>query len=385
MDIREAEATLVRAEREHDATWWGLGPTLSATASYTRNQEEIVVALPQIDVVTTPIDQLDLTLRAELDIVDVPSWSRIDSSGDRAIAEAARADAARLRVEEDVVRAYYDRVAAEGVEDAATNALDVARHSLLVVVAKREAGIGSDLDEQRARLEIAQRMQTLADARSSRERSERRLRTSSGLAADGRAPLLAQDLSPPAPLSARLASAPRQPAVRAAVADEAAARAEATEAWSALAPRITAVFSERITNAAGFGPSPFWSAGATATWRLDPASIGDGRAREASEEVARVRTARALEDALDTLRDRHADVETRIAQLRAATSERDASSLAATVARARHDAGTATSLDRLLAERDDLAARVAETRARAQLALARALLDLASRSAGSVQ
>jgi outer membrane protein TolC len=371
----------VAAAREHEAAWLGLAPRFSAVAAYTRNEVEVGITLPteagSETIVTTPRDQLDLTLKAEIDLVDVPGWSRIAATSDAQRAAHARTQDGERVLEEGVVRAYFDLLGAQSLESAARRGVEVGRASLDVARGRRAAGVGSELDERRAERDLAERVRLVVQAGDERTRAARRLERASGLSADRLAGRIAVELREPPAVGELTGEAARRPDVVAARIDAERASADRTGTWAALAPRVSGSFSERFTNAAGFGVSPAWAAGVSATWTLDPAAVGDGRARDATARAAELRARVAVEDAVDEIRDRHADVVLRRAALLAATEERVAAEAAADVARARDAAGTSTVLDRLLAERDELTAQVEEARAQARLASARALLELA--------
>jgi len=140
-------------------------------------------------------------------------------------------------------------------------------------------------------------------------------------------------------------------------------------------PTVTAQFTERFTNAAGFGQSPYYTVQTLATWKLDLSTFQGSRAQRAA---ASVRHDRARRTASDTLSDAWDQVRTNVEKSRAARASLDASRLALSVARDKYASGKATLLDAVQAERDAFSAEVTEIQAEADLATARANLRLST-------
>jgi outer membrane protein TolC len=94
--------------------------------------------------------------------------------------------------------------------------------------------------------------------------------------------------------------------------------------------------------------------------------------------AAQVREEHAKRNADDAVYDAYQAVVRQVEKTQAARAQRDQTTLAASFARQRYEAGTATYLDVLTAERDDFAARVSLVQTSADLAYARVALQLAA-------
>jgi len=211
----------------------------------------------------------------------------------------------------------------------------------------------------------------------------RSLGTLSGLAPEGDpvndAPALPlDDLREEPPLPAWVGSVEQLPSVRAAAADEHAAKHTAASSQAALYPTVTGQFTERATNAFGFGQSPYYTAELLATWKVDFSNFESSRAQRAAAEAAAVRHDRARATAADTLFNDWHSVRTQIAKSRAARTSLEASRLALAMARDKYGSGKATLLDVVQAERDAFTAEVTDIQAEADLASARAALKLSA-------
>lgn len=380
---REARALIAQREAESTQALYTLLPAITASAGYTRNQQQISATIPNesggfTEAIITARNQLDATVAVEATLFDLRAIRALGVTG--ALEDAASADAlaSESRTDRSVVEAYYQRVGAEALIGAATRALETSQRHRETVASKVDAGLASELELLRADSEIERSRQSLAEAELAAMRASVALRTLTGIDARGSSPSLSEDVSQEAPLSAWLDRVDDLPQVGAADALSESADLRTSAAWSAYAPRVTAFAQERITNAASFGPNALWSAGVRAEWRLDLAQAGTARVEAAALEVARVRAERAREDARVEIENLHNEVRAKAARASAAAAERTASGRAASVARARYEAGTVLQLDLLSAERDAFEAEVNFVRAQADLAYARAALRLSA-------
>lgn len=380
---REAQATLEQRKAERDEAVIRLLPSLSASASYTRNQFEAAAELPAGGgtqrIVITPRDQLDATLRVDVRVFDLPAYFRIRSTEASVDAAGSTALATDRDVERAVTQAFWERVGADAVVRAAERALSVAEENERVVRARRDAEIASDLDWERARAAIDRARQTLAEAKLSKGLATRKLESLTGLDASGKAPELEADLGRTSPVASYLRLAPYVPSVRAKEADVFASEVEEEAEWLRLVPTVSAFAQERFSNATGFaGEVATWSMGVTATWSLDPAAVASARTRAASRQVAEARAARTLSEAEDSIQDAWLEVQARREAAKAARSEERAAKRGASVAKEQYAASKVSQLDVIVADRDAFQAEVARIEADANLALARGLLDIAS-------
>lgn len=386
LDVRESAQVTVQRDAEATQASYKLLPSLIATAGYTRNQYESVVTTPigngETHTATiTPKNQLDALVTASIPIIDIAAWRRAGAAEAVADAQVARAAATQLDVESNVTRAYYQVVADEALLAAARRTVTASEESLGVVRQRQEAGMASELDLRRASAEVDQRKQSLAEADYQLAVARRSLTTLSGIApkpdtTGGAAP--ADDLHEESSLASWESATNELPQVHAARLDVRAAEKNAGVTAAALLPTIAANGSERLTNAAGFGQSPSWSAGVLLTWRLDPSTVPAMRAQDAAAAAARVREEKQTTVVRDQIHDAWQRVRAQIAKSRAARAQLDASRVAERLAGERYRAGTATLLDVIIAERDAFSAEIAQIQADSDLAYARASLRTAA-------
>jgi outer membrane protein TolC len=379
-DRREAVATAEQRGAEADQAKSRLAPSLTARATYTRNERATIIPQTTGPVTITPLDQLDATFTLNVPLVDVGAWLRVSAS-------VATADAARMRAqgsfddaEKSVTRAYFQVVASEATKVAAAQALATAEESRAITQRRLEAGSASDLEMERARAEVARARQVVASATQACAVARRSLATLSGLApSEGSVPLPDDDLAP-APQAAQLeAGTARLPSVQAAALDVRAANKSADAAWATLAPTLVGSATERLTNATSFsGHVATWSIAATASWTIDPSAYFAAKAQSAGRAVAEVRAERTRAAAKDELWNAAEEVRAQIAKVEAARAEAVATARAAKLAKDRLEAGAARQLDVIQADRDAFSSEVARIQAAGDLAYSRALLRLAS-------
>ncbi|AKF07855.1 TolC family protein [Sandaracinus amylolyticus] len=387
LDVREAELTRDQARSQVDEARARLLPSLSASAGYTRNQAEVVAEFPAPDdtgmlqtqrAVITPYDQLEARVALTVPLIDVGAWSSFFGAEASADAETMRADARAIDVRVSVVTAYHALVAARAVQDAAARTLSAAEENLAVVSSRADAGLASELDRQRAIADVERAHQSVAEADLQEALASRQLYVATSLEPDGTRASLDASLEDEAPLATWMRAASDLPAVRAAVHDVRAAELARDAAWQSMLPTISASASERITNAAGFGPEALWAVGVSASWVLDfgrPASLGT---RERQIALAEVRLDRAQRSAETSIYEAWHRVRSLVARARSARAAEAASERAAVVARARAEAGTGTQLELSQAERDLFSASVQRIQADADLEVSRLALRLRS-------
>lgn len=386
LDNREAEATANQRVDEAHQAWSRIGPSITAKASYQRNQYDAVipagtVAGPKSPAITiTPYDQLDAYFTINLPLVDVGSWKRIGASDATAEAAKVRAAATGRDVEKSVVAGYYQLVAAEATLAAAEKALATAKESQAIVNTRREAGTASDLDVERSHADVERARQVVVSADQARALARRALASLTGLApSDGTVPLPEDGLGDEPALEALEPGAMQLPSVRAAALDAKAADRNADAAWAALAPTVAASATEHVTNATSFtGQVASASALISATWTIDPSSWYAAKAQSAARAAAEVRRERAEINARDTLHTSWQAVRADVARARAAKAEAEADDRAVKLAKERYQAGAATLLDVEQAERDWLNSEVARIGAYADLAYARTAVRIDS-------
>ena len=391
LDNREARTTVDQRAQESQQAWSKLGPSLSARATYTRNQFPVIAKLPtgQVDsqgrpltqpATITALDQLDGVFTLTLPLVDVGSWKRIGGAAATTEAARVRAQGTGLDVEKAVVRAYYQVVAVEATLAAAERALATSQESQAIVSTRREAGSASELDTERARAEVARQRQVVASAEQARAVARRSLESLSGLTpAEGASPLPEDPLADEPALAALEPGAAQLPAVRAAALETRAAEKNADAAWAALLPTVSASATERLTSATGFsGKVASYALAVSATWNVDLSTYYAAKAQGSVHALADLREKRAGQAARDDLHSAWQEVRADLARVRAARAEAEASARASKLARDRYQAGAATQLDVQQADRDAFSGEVARIQAQADLAYARAAVRLGS-------
>jgi len=378
LDNREAALVAEQRSAEVDLAWGKVLPALTARGAYTRNQYESKLPPTFGGATLTPLNQLDATFTVDVPLIDIAGWSRVAAA--KATAEAA--DARSLGTTQETQRAiaqrYYQLVAADALVESAARALSSAEAGYNIAVARKNAGAGTDLDIDRAQVEIERARQNGADAELLRAVSRKALESLSGLAPSGGGAPLDDNLVEEAPLETwGGADVSPLPLVRAAELDKKAADRTSTAAKAALVPVIAATATERLSNAAGFGGHKAnWTAGLTATWRIDYATVGGIKAGGAGADVAAVREDKAKLTARDRIHDAWQQVHASIAKSRAARAQVKASVHAAALAKDRYVNGAGTQLDLIQAERDSFAAEVQRIQADGDLLYARIALRL---------
>lgn len=357
-------------------------PSVNLEAGYTRNEVEVTAEVPgptgdlQSSVITAQ-DQVNGTLSLRIPLLDSAAWSRFFGAEARADAADARWLAASRDTLIDVVSAYYRLVAAREVVESSRRSEQTARQHLDEVTARAAAGLSSELDQERARADLARAEQTSAEAGLEEARAARALFVASGLAPDAaRQPLESDQLTPEPALARWLSQAQRAPEVQSARLEERGAGHDQDAAWQNLLPVVSADASERYTNAPGFGPEFLWAAGVSLSWQLDFARPAAIETQANLGDRAQVDVAQALQQRETAIYDAWHSVRAQAARVRAARVGRAANERAAEVARASYQAGTGSQFAVSQAERDLLQARVDAARAEADLRVARLTLRL---------
>jgi outer membrane protein len=383
-DAREQMSVVAQRDDEAQQASWKLAPVVTASGSYTNNQYAAIARIPigvtgQTESVTIMAqNQLDATFSATLPLVDIGAWERIGAARQTAAAARAQASATELDVQRAVAQAYFQVVAAEAVLRSATERRDTAQANLAFVRTRNSAGVAPELDLKRATAELESAHQDVTEAEYQLRIARRSLATVAGLEPSPGGLELSDDTSPEPPLESFTVGSSNLPSVLAASETARAAERNVDATRAGLYPTLSATATERVTNAPGFGQSPYYQVVGTATWRLDGSTIPQTSAADRAAQAARVREERARREAEDAVFNDYQAVVRQREKTQAARAERDSSALAADIARQRYEAGTANYLDVQTAQRDDFAAKVALVQASADLAYARVALHLAA-------
>lgn len=380
-ELGEARAARRQAKAESDAALGTALPGLSLRGAYTRTDLDAPPGGPGGPVLgVAPRDRLDGAATLEIPLVDLSNFARIGAARTGARAAAREEISADLSVQSLVSRDWHALVADLALVASARRALDVARSTLRTAERRHEAGAVTRLDVDRARAEVERNVQQLAAAELQVSLRARALESRTGVAPEllGE-PTVADDLHEEPPLASFQVADAALPAVDAAARRREQAEQEARARKLALFPTFGATLTEYATDAEALAGRETWFQGVVGlTWRLDLTTFANIRAQRAAAEGARAREQRARLEARDAIHAAWQSVRTEIARTRSARVQAEVAASAAALALERYEAGEATQLDLLQAQRDAFAADAARIEADAALANARAQLRIAS-------
>ena len=309
-------------------------PSFTATGTYRRNQYEAVATIPDgmggFQTGTfTPYNQLEATLVVDVPLLDLTAIRTLQAARRNLAASEASRELAMLEVDRAVARAYFDFLATRELAASARRSAEVANANLAIIEAHLQAGISNELELERARAAAARASERVADADRLVAEARRRLVVLTGVAPDPGEGLDAPSLEGDGTLSDHLAELGELPSVRAAEANVSVAQAELSAARSGFAPRINASASERFTNGAGFGYSPAWAVGLTATLRLGADTVASSRVARVQAERRALEAERARIDATSTIEAAFDNVVSLVARVDATRNEELAAALQA--------------------------------------------------------
>ncbi len=385
LNLRAARAALSQAQGQVDLARARLLPYGSAQGTYTHNEYPIEFAqrmpdgTPGPTITIQPQDQLTGVFVVGTPLLDLSAWANFLSAEASATAADHRVDNVDREAQGAVVMLWYQLVASRQLVEAAQHTLETAQQNFETAQARVEVGAAPQLEQARAEAEVQRAQQQVAEARLGAVLAARNLENATYLTPSDRPVELEDDLHPEPPLEHFMPGARQHPAVEAARSDVLAAERALHAAWFSLAPTIGANLTERVTNATSFsGRSSLWMLNVTATWNLDfsrPAAIGT---QDAVTQQARIRLEQAAQQVETSIFESWQRVEAQRARAAAARAQVVAAQRAFDDARARFDAGAATQLDVIQAQRDLFSAQVAYISAVADLRVSRDLLRIRS-------
>jgi outer membrane protein TolC len=402
VDALEAQAALEQQQAQHDLSFGRVLPSLNVRGTYTRNQYDVTFPLGETDPVTgdpvldkvtgkqvidkitvVPIQQFDVFATLTVPLIDLAGFQRV-AAAKTAISSAGRSLAStRLLVEGTVAQNYYQLVANLALVTSAQKALDVSRESLRLATVRRDAGVGPELDVDRARADVESQTQQVAAAQLQTVLAARALETASGVAPD-QTPVggFTDQLEPAQALDTFESQVEKLPSVLAAK-ELTQSNQQLIDAQKlAFVPTLAGSFAEHGTSVAGLTVANAfsWQAVLTLNWTLDLTVFANLHLQEATTGVARAREQRARLLAGDTIHRQWATITAGIVRSKSARAGQEAATHAASQAHDRYEAGTITQLDLLQAQRDAFVADVTRIQADADLVNARAQLRLAAGS-----
>jgi outer membrane protein TolC len=384
-DNDEARSGQAQQEAVADVNLGRVLPNITARGTYTRNQYQVELGpLPQLGLNEQTFlqryNQLDAYFGANITLVDVAGFVRVAAARTSAASAADQTRAVHLQVESTVTQDYYQLVAYQALVTASQKALDVAKTNLQLTQDRFEAGKAAALDVDRANAEVERQSQQLISARLQVELAARALQSASGITPDVHSEIsLTDDLHEEGTLDSFDQSDLNLPSVSATINARIANEKLASAQRYSFIPSLTGNFTEHVTNAASFVGQP-WSyiASVNLNWQLDYTTFANIRSADAAVAVTRAREDRAHLQAHDAIHRAWATVAASIAKSRSARAEQTASAHASRLAQARYEAGAATQLDLLQAQRDAFSADVSRIQADADLANSRLQLRIAA-------
>ena len=382
VDRRIAAESHLRADAEYRMAWTALFPSFTAQGSITHNEVAAVIpagVLGPKQLVITPADQINGSLRFDLPLVDTNRWYRAIVTSVAQDAAVDREEFTRDQVRRSVIFGYYFYAAALAVRESAKRSLGVSEAQLKLQEIRSSAGAITELDLLRARAEVLRTRQVVADTENLVATSRRGLQSTTSLDPGEIAALPPDDLTPEPRFEELEMRTDALPGVRAADRDAAMQQKLADAQSLVLVPVLGAQFTETLSNATGFtGKAATFNTGLYLTWRIDVPTFTAMGAQRAISNTARL----ALEKMQVMSRDQiHADWQRHHAALikvEAAQAQVQAAQRAAQVARDRYSAGAGTQLDVIQSERDVFTAEVGQIQARTELASARAGLRISA-------
>ena len=382
-DAQQARANLAEQSALADSSLGTHLPGVSVKGTYYRNQYEVQLSLPAPaaqTILIQPHDQWSGNATLSVPLVDLAGFRRTRAARTNAESYEHTLAATGLAVEGQTVQDYYQLLANVALVATAQNYLEVSRENLRLTEAKLRAGAATRLDVDRAQADVETQVQQLAAAKLQVALAARDLQSTTSIVPDLPSTVeIIDDLHPEPDLSTFEADLPNVPSVTAAAAATRAAQQQADAAKLALLPAIAGSFTEFATNSPGFEPSRwYYQAAINATWAFDLTYVANIRGSDAAAGAAEARELKARLNAGDAIHRYWNTVLANIAQSRSARAGRDASVHAAEQARVQYQAGTATQLDLLQAQRDAFRAEVTRIQNDANLLNARAQLRLAA-------
>lgn len=377
--LRASEASAHVAHSQIELARARLLPNFNATGILQYNEVLVSFANPFVPGTQLNIqlhDQITGQLTLTVPLLDVAGWTSFFASEQAADAADERFDGARQDVHVAVVQLWHQLVAAHAVRDAAQHNLEVVQASRDNVQARFDAQVAPQLELSRAEAEVLRAEQTIAEADLNITLAERNLELTTGIRPTSDPRTLEDDLHEEPAIDQFMTRAHDAPAVRAAARSVRAAELSTDAAWEGFLPTIAGAFRESATNAAGFGATSQYALLLTASWTLD---WGRGaQVMVASDQLAGAHAAEdlAVQQAESAVFEQWHRVRSLRIRAEAAIGARDALARASQDAHARYEAGAATQLEVITADRDLLQAEVARIAAVADLRIARQTLRI---------
>lgn len=378
-DLKEASAVRMQREAEKQAATWRLLPSFAASGSYTRNQYQVEVTFPG-RAGPEPIiaqDQFDAALELSVPIINVAAWEAKAASRAQLDLADAKTEVARFDLRRRVARSYHQLIATSAVRKVAEESLNLAEKSASIATMRRENGAATELEVERAAVEVARAEQDVTAARLNETLARRELRSLTGLDPTPVGAFPVDDLHPEAPLPEWTALTDSVPTLDAARAAERAAEKQTSAAKAWLYPVVSGSAKERFTNATAlYGSEAFYAFQVNLTWKVDGASYHNTKAAHAQVVAAEARELGSRKQVEDAIFTAWHQVASGLERAQAARRQADAAARASELAQSQYAEGMVLQLDALAARQTAFAANVARIQVDADLAYSRVLLRI---------
>jgi outer membrane protein TolC len=391
VDMAEATANLDGSQAQAQVSIGKVLPNASGRGVYTRSEYQVAFPLgaPFIPGLppgqTVPVflqryNQYDAFFTLGVPIIDFGNYERIRAARSTAEASAQVLEATRLQVSSVVSQLYYRLVGSQALVRASEKALDIAKRNLQLSQARYEAGKGAVLEVDRAVAAVEAQSQALTQSQLSLALAIRAVQSATFMTPDMTSTVsLADELQEEGSLESFERPDQDLPPVAAAILARMSSEQQATAQRFALLPSLSGNFTDHGTNSPGFiGHEWAYLATFTLNWYLDYTTFASIRAQDAAAAAARAREERARLQTRDAIHQAWETVHASIARSRSSRSQQKAASHASQLAQDRYEAGAATQLDLLQAQKDAFDADVARISADADLAFSRLQLRLAA-------
>jgi outer membrane protein TolC len=381
-DTREQGAIKTQRGWEQDAALGKILPAFTARGSYTRNQYAAQIPAGAIGnpvpITIQKQDQLAALFQLDVPIVDLANYHRYKQAKHLAEAQDLQVALTGNDVDRAVSKAYYNFLGASALVESAGRTLKISDENYQFVNTRRQAGVATDLDLERAKANVEQSKQNVADAELSRSLAARQLETLSGVTPESATQFPQDDLVPESSLNQWI-SIKETPTDRLNAKVQEAAVSGRRAAAYALAPTLSGVAQENVSNIAGFAGHPsFYVLQGVLSWRLDYNVYSTAQAQAAANNVTVIRNERARRALEDTIFEAYRRVEAGIAKSKSARAQAVSADKAAALAAERYQAGASTQLDVTQAQRDSFTAAANRIQADADLAFSRVSLRVAA-------